>query len=188
MHAPRKACVPVVVVAAMMLFGPLSQPTIQACQAKARGTHRQGEYPAPSKIDSGRKLPGLKVVTTAPQPRLPQLLPRFGDVVRTLCVLAMTMGISPFDLWAKPATTTPLPPEQPPPDNPVPPVVPPPSQPPTPITTTEVPPGQPPPSGGVPEPTAVVSALVGSSLVLCQWWRRRRRVRATPGEARDQEQ
>jgi MYXO-CTERM domain-containing protein len=108
--------------------------------------------------------------------------PRVEDAVRSLCVLAVTMSLSPVDVWyVKPQSNQTQ--EIPPVDNPPPGIPPPPVQPQG--HTEESPP--PPPPIRVPEPATATSALIGASLAGLAWLRRRRRGQTTADEAPDPE-
>jgi PEP-CTERM motif len=183
--APRKVSVPAVALAATLLLGPLGAAPARPAPSTKPGTHPSRVAPmvgAPEGVGSGapRDAPEMKLVKIALLQRLGDFgLAQAEEVVRSLCVLAMTMSLSPVDIWyVKPQD---VPPQNLPPDNPPPEVLPPPpEQPPPP----ELPPPPPPPIR-VPEPATVTSALIGSTLAAFAWWRRRRRPVAIVEETAD---
>ena len=174
--APRIASVPAVALAATLLLGPLGAAPARPAPKAAAGTpiaHAARDVaPASQGFSAPHDAPALTQMGV--KLLLEQLcgvrLPRMDSVIRSLCVLALTMNLSPVDVWyVKPQTTTVE--DVPPVDTPPPSIPPPPNQPTG--GTDETPP--PPPPLRVPEPATITSALIGASLAGLAWWRRRRR-------------
>lgn len=173
---PRMASV--LALAATLLLGPVGAAPVRPAPKAPPGTLLGCVAPwhgaaASESTGTPHVAPDLEAVAGALMRRLQDDPARAEVLIRSLCVLAMTMNLSPVDVWCvKPQSqSSSEPPDNPPPDNPTPEVVPPPPEQPPPI---EQPPPPPPPRG-VPEPATLVSALVGSGLAAFALWRRRRR-------------
>jgi len=177
--APRIASVPAVALAATLLLGSLGAAPARPAPKTVVGTpiaHAAERDAAPAGQGSSAPHDAPTLTHVGVKLLLERLcgvrLPKVEGVVRSLCVLALTMNLSPVDVWyVKPQTTTVE-------DTPPPVDTPPPGTPPPPTEDQghpdEAPPPPPPPLR-VPEPATMTSALIGASLAGLAWWRRRRR-------------
>jgi MYXO-CTERM domain-containing protein len=182
---PRIASVSAVALAATLLLGPLGAAPARPAPTATVAPLAQAAHVAPVAHAISAPHDALTLTHVGVKLLLERLggvqPPRVEDAVRSLCVLAVTMSLSPVDVWyVKPQSnqTEVVPPvDHPPPGIPPPPV--------QPQSQPEESPPPPPPPIRVPEPATVTSALIGASLAGLAWLRRRRRGKATTDEAPD---
>jgi hypothetical protein len=174
MYAPRFARGRSVVVAAVLL-GLAGPPLAWAGQNAPRPSGKVSYAPPLSRVEqSAPQLQGHQTHATSASndssrssdaPRTEgEIRPLTAEQVQVL--LAVVLLRSPY---GRPNTTPPQ--ETPPPDNPTPPIIPPPPE----TPPANPPPEEPPPTiEHSPEPATLATALVGASLGVCAWWRRRK--------------